>query len=195
MSKLPFAVSPRLAPKIELIGSDESGKIEIERRGYLTSGEKAFVQQILQQDNSTLALIDLARTIARSKGYTLQESYNYVVQCITGEITDESTRGIVEELGVEFSGQIDQALKSLTAARSREQIIYAACMLIYRVNASMDVNDVMELHPDIIDGLAALYMDEESKSIARLMDEDQSKDEAPPSVEQIEKKRKGTRSN
>jgi hypothetical protein len=192
MSKLPFAVSPRLAPRIELIGSEESGKVQIERRGYLTSGEKAFVQQILQQDNSTLALIDLARTVARTKGYGLQESYNYVVQCITGEITDESHRGTIEELGLEFSSQIDQTLKGLTVARSRESIIYAACMLIHRIDASMDVNDVMELHPDIIEGLAALYSDEEAKSTARLMDAESS--EAEPSVEQIEKKQRGTRS-
>jgi hypothetical protein len=34
MAKLPFVVEPRLKPIIEEIGSEESGKIQIERRGY-----------------------------------------------------------------------------------------------------------------------------------------------------------------
>ena len=46
MAPLPFVVEPRRKPIVERVGNEESGVIEIERRGYLTTGEKTFVQQV-----------------------------------------------------------------------------------------------------------------------------------------------------
>ena len=59
MGKLPFVVQPRLKAIKERIGSEDAGYIEIERRGYLTSGEKSFVQQIQQQELKHLLLLQL----------------------------------------------------------------------------------------------------------------------------------------
>ena len=44
MGKLPFVVAPKLKSKIETLGTEVSGKIEIERKGYLTVGEKGFME-------------------------------------------------------------------------------------------------------------------------------------------------------
>jgi hypothetical protein len=45
--RLPFVVAPRLEPIVETVGTDESGKIEIIRRGHLTVAEKAFISAAL----------------------------------------------------------------------------------------------------------------------------------------------------
>lgn len=182
MGKLPFVVEPRLKPIIDRIGTEESGIIEIERRGYLTSGEKNFVQQIIQQDRGTLGLIELARKVSRDKGYDLQRAYELIVSAITGtDVTQEA-----EQVQAEYSEQIQEAIKEITISKSREDLVMAACLITNRIDPEFNVSDVMQIHPDIVSGLAQLYRDEEAKSIERLQDAD----EGEAKVEQIEKKRR-----
>ena len=50
--KIPFVVQPNLKPVKEQVGTETSGKIEIERRGYVTVSEKAFVQAATEGDDS-----------------------------------------------------------------------------------------------------------------------------------------------
>jgi len=185
MGKLPFVVAPRLQPIIERIGTQESGIIEIERRGYLTSGEKNFVQQIVQQDRGTLKLIDLARKVSRDKGYDLQRAYELIVSAITG--TDKTEEAEVIES--EYSENIQEAIKEITISKSREDLVMAACLITNRIDSEFDINDIMQIHPDIVSELAQLYRDEEMKSIERLQESgDKQKEE--PKIEQIEKKRR-----
>lgn len=71
MVSLPFVVQPKRKPITERIGSEDSGVIEVIRKGYLTSGEKAFVQQVQQYDNGTSDIVTLSRRIARKHGLTM----------------------------------------------------------------------------------------------------------------------------
>jgi hypothetical protein len=191
MGKLPFVVAPRLRPITERIGSEESGIIEIERRGYLTSGEKNFVQQIIQQDQGTLRLIDLARKVSREKGYDLQGAYELIISAITGaEKTEEA-----EVIQVEYSNDIQEAIKDITMSKSREDLVMAACLITNRIDPEFNINEVMEIHPDIISGLAILYREEESKSIERLQEASENGDNNEAKVEQIEKKRRVAKVN
>lgn len=189
MSKLPFVVEPRAkAYKVE-IGSEESGIIEVEARGYLTSGEKAFVQQVQQQDDGTLKLIELARKVSKDKGYALDHSYNLIISCITGDVKTDEARNLEEE----YTEQIQQTLHHLASSRTRESLVYAACMLIYRVPGDYTINDIFNIHPDIVSGLADLYLQEDSKSVQKISTQEGDEQE-PAKVEEIEKKRKTTRS-
>lgn len=177
MSKLPFVVEPRRKPIIEQIGSEESGKIEIERRGYLSSGEKAFVQQAIGSDDSTIKIIGLARKIAASTNSTLEYAYADAIAILSGSsIGDPRLKAIEADHFDEFN----ELLNALTSVQTKEKIISAICMVKYRLNPDVDINDVMELHPDIIDGLAELYKDEEARSIDRLVD-----DKAQEEVEEL----------
>jgi hypothetical protein len=192
MGKLPFVVEPRLKPIIERIGTEESGIIEIERRGYLTSGEKNFVQQILQQDKGTLRLIDLARKVSREKGYELQQAYELIVSTFTS--TDRSNEAI--EIEVEYSDAIQDAIKEITLSKSREDLVMAACLITHRIDDTFEIQDIMDIHPDIVSGIAQLYRDEEAKSIERLQAADKAvNDSSVVGVEQIEKKRRVAKTN
>ncbi len=65
----------------------------------------------------------------------------------------------------------------------------AACLITNRIDSEFDINDIMQIHPDIVSELAQLYRDEEMKSIERLQESgDEQKEE--PKIEQIEKKRR-----
>lgn len=166
MNKLPFVVQPKHEPIIEYIGSEESGQIAIERRGYLTSGEKAFVQQALGVDETSLKVISLSRKVSSKRQIALDEAYRQVVAIISGQaVGSEELREIEGEYFEEFS----ELVSHLANVQSREQILKALCMVKYRINNECDVNDVLELHPDIINGLGELYNQEENKSIERLM--------------------------
>ena len=65
---LPFVVQPRLQPIVEQVGTEESGIIEIERRGYLSVAEKAIAQQAVGGDDSVRKMYVLGGRIARDAG-------------------------------------------------------------------------------------------------------------------------------
>lgn len=164
MAKLPFVVQPRRQPIIEQIGSEEAGYVSIERRGYLTGGEKAFVQQAISSDEGTLKIINLARKFSGSSGRSIEEGYNDVMTILGGNPSKDPRLTALE---LENFSEFTELLNSLTIMQSKEEIITALCLLMYRVNIDITLDDVMVLHPDIIKGLAVLYKEEEAKSLAR----------------------------
>lgn len=166
MAKLPFVVEPRLKPVMEEIGSEESGKIKIERKGYLTSGEKAFFQQVKQSDQGTAKLIAISRKVARGTGLDMSKAYALVIRVLSGGAESELDRKIEEEFAEEFS----LAIQDLANSQSSDELLMAACMLRYRVDAEFSMEEIMQTHPDIIRGLAVLYQDEESRVLDRLAD-------------------------
>jgi hypothetical protein len=160
--KLPFVVQPKREAIEELIGTEESGIISIKRMGYLTTGEKSFVQQAISGDDGTLRIIGLARKVSIDEGVSLDEGYSKVVSIISGISNDESKR-----IESKYLSDFTELLNALSVLQSKEKLIYALCLLRYRVNSEISVDDVMGLHSDIIDGLAELYREEESNSITK----------------------------
>ena len=193
MGILPFVVQPKCKPIIEFIGSEESGQVAIERRGYLSSGEKAFVQQALGVDETSIRIIALSRKISNTRHIELNEAYQKVVGIVSGQ-----TRGDEEstDIETEYFDEFNDLLSHLANIQSKEQILKALCMVQYRIDSNFEVSDVLGLHPDIISGLAELYNDEEMKSIKRLMDnEEQPADasEQEVNIENLEKKPRNSR--
>lgn len=189
MVKLPFVVQPKREPIIEQIGSEESGVITIERRGYLTSGEKAFVQQAISSDDGTLRIIGLARKVA--KGGSIESGYQDVMSILGGNPTGDER---LKQIEVEYFSEFTELLNSLSLMQSKEELITALCLLMYRVDPGASVDDVLELHPDIVKGLALLYKDEERKSIEAFekteeKSEETTAEEKEVTVEALEKKR------
>lgn len=180
MSKLPFVVQPKLQPKIELIGSDESGKIKIERRGYLSSGEKAFMTQAKSTDEATAILVNLSRRIAARYKIDMMAAY----ELVTGAISGTSDDPRLLEIETEYQEELSRTITALTATQTRDKLLQATCLMIYRYEAEWTVSDTMQMHPDIVDGLAALYEDEENKSIEAL----DPKLKTEVTVEELEKK-------
>lgn len=158
MAKLPFVVQPRLKPIVETIGTEDSGKFEIERRGYLTVAEKAFVQGATAGDTALADLHALASKIARKHGIQAVD----VFQILLGAAQDEF--GYLED----FENEVGAALTNLLSYQEKHKLIVATCLLNSRVDGDWTPDDTMTLHPDIIDDLMALYNDEDRKSIAAL---------------------------
>lgn len=189
MANLPFVIQPRLKPITERIGSDEAGYIDIERRGYLTAGEKTFVQQIQQQDNGTIKLIALSRKIASEGSISLEKAYDMVITIMSGKNKTKAAEAIEAKYAIEFQ----ETLGELASAKARESLVHAACMLMHRISSEIQFSEIGELHPDLINGLAQLYADEDLKSIERLQQENpeeglDSESKEGVNVEELEKK-------
>lgn len=188
MAKLPFVVEPRRKPIIEQIGSDESGIIEIERRGYLTTGEKAFFQQVQQYDSGTTEIVTVSRRIARKYSLGMDKAYNLAIAIISGlKSTDEEEKELIGKVEDEFAEELTAVVKGLAAGQVREDLVMAACMLRYRIDGEFNIEDISSVHPDIVAGLAKLYREEDQRSIEAFK-KDEEAEPKPSSVEEAEKK-------
>lgn len=165
MARLPFVVEPKRQPILEQIGSEESGKIEIERRGYLSAGEKSFVQQVQQFDNGTTEIITVSRRVAREYGLGMDKAYNLVLSIISGVKAAEVDEELVSKIESEFAEDLTGVVKGLAAGQTREEMVFAACLVKYRIDPDYEISQISGLHPDIISGLARLYREEEARSI------------------------------
>ena len=163
MSKLPFVVEPRLKPIIEKIGSEDSGQIEVERRGYISAGEKAFISNGNSTDKTPEMVLSTVRRVAVKYKIDTKEAYDLVTGTITGEANKLS-----ERLQKDFTTELGQITMSAISSNERTRFLKAFCMLLYRVDGSITADEAMALHPDLLDGLAALYDDEEARSVERL---------------------------
>lgn len=153
--KLPFVVTPRLKPILETVGSDESGTIEIERRGYLTVAEKNFVQAALSGDSGISGMHALAAKIARAekKGHA--------------EVMSDFAANDKEYLAP-YAEEISNVLVAMLAYQEKYKVVAVTALAMSRISAEITVDDVLEFHPDILEGVFALYEEEDRKSIEKL---------------------------
>ena len=154
--KLPFVVQPRLKPIQEEIGSEESGKFVIERRGYLSVSEKAWVQGAEEGDDATSLVHSLAIRIGGSLNKDPKEVLN-----------DIGAGNLSEDLAP-YAEDIMGAMSKVAAFNERHQLIVATCMMVSRVDPQWTVEDTLALHPDHLDALNLLYAEEEAKSLDAL---------------------------
>jgi hypothetical protein len=188
MAKLPFVVEPRRKPIIERIGTEESGIIEIERRGYLTTGEKAFFQQVQQYDSGTTEIVTVSRRIARRHSLGMDKAYNIAIGIISGaKNTNPNEADLVISIEEEFAEDLTNVVKGLAASQVREELVMAACLLRYRIDPDFGIESISKIHPDLINGLAALYREEDRRSIEAFKEE-ADEAEAATSIEEAEKK-------
>lgn len=159
MAKLPFVVQPRLKPIIEVVGSEISGQLEIERRGFLTVAEKSMCQS-MQDNNDGLQQMQLcARKIAAGLGIELATALEMLGEVLQGQT--------VEELEP-FMEDVNEAAMHLLNSVERQNMARAISLIVSRIDPDFGVEDLNELHPDLIEGLAKLYADEEAKSVEAL---------------------------
>ena len=85
-----------------------------------------------------------------------------------------------EEELLSLSGEMEQAT-------NLQRLAQTTALMISRYDSSWEFQDTLELHPDIVDDLSKLYVDEEAKSIEDLIDEE----EAGPSTEGADKSDNG----
>jgi hypothetical protein len=76
----------------------------------------------------------------------------------------------------------------LVANAQKKEIIQAACMALYRIGNGITVEDVIDFHPDLRAALAALYRDEEERSVDRILELRKEASDAETDAEVVEKK-------
>ena len=183
MAKLPFVVAPKLNSRVETLGSDESGKLEIERKGFLTVGEKAFMANVSNQDQVLRLVMKLSRSVAKSYKLSQQDAYQAVVDAATNP--DTCKLPILDD----YADEIADLVSKMLAEEQRKQFMMAYCMLLYRIDDTLEMSDVVELHEDLIGDLVQLFLDEESKSVERLLSDNENPEEVGSAeVNEIEKK-------
>ena len=153
---LPFVVQPRLQPIIEQLGTEESGIIEIERRGYLSVAEKAIVQQATQGDDSIRKMYALGGRIARETGK----------QQI--EVMQELMQPERPEYMAPYEEEILENMIEMLAYQERVDIVQATALLICRIDEKWSVEQSMDLHPDLVKALSMLYVEEDRRSTEAL---------------------------
>ena len=175
MANFPFVVQPRLKPIIERVGSEDAGYIEIKRQGYLSVGEKAGTRQIMSAYDVTSDVIALSKRVGAEKKMDLQAAYEAVSAAITGEGE--------KEIADEYKEEIAALLAKLTQSQVYAEMAKSFSLLLYRVEGAeeLTMDDVAMMHPDLLEGLAALYDEEEAKSTERLLEGEEKR------VEDVEK--------
>ncbi len=153
---LPFVVQPRLAPVIEQVGTEESGIFEIERRGYLTVAEKAMVQQATQGDESVRVMYALGGRIARETGKQQMK--------VMSDLMQQEREAYLDA----YSDEIMENMLAMISYQERVNIVQATTLIICRIDSGWTVDQSMELHPDLIAALTALYNDEDRRSTEAL---------------------------
>ena len=151
---LPFVVAPRRKPITELLGNEESGQFEIERKGYLTVAEKSFIQQASASDETIGRLNRLAGRISKDKGVQQSEV-----------IAELGAGNFASELLVGYETEIDDIVTVMATFEQRRKIVAASCLLYFRISSDWAIEDTLDLHPDLVEALYTLFTDEDAKSV------------------------------
>lgn len=169
MAKLPFLVEPRNKPRVEVLGTDDSGKIEIERKGYLSVGERSFVANALSGADVSSPIIKLAREVATTEKINLDYAYRMVTDIMQGMPMQDYDTKAVARVEKKYGQEMYEIVSQMVLVESRREMMQAMALLLYRVDSNIGIEEVMTLHPDLLAELSALYRDEESKSVERLL--------------------------
>lgn len=160
MAKLPFVVQPRLKPIIEIVGTEESGKIEIERRGFLSVAEKSMCQGMLEDSKGVNAVQAIARRIANGLAIDLVEALELVGKVLQGEKVEYDLDSYLDDL--------NEAALDMMESLEKQALARALTLIISRIDPEFGVEDMQQLHPELVEALSALYADEEAKSVEAL---------------------------
>ena len=176
MAKFPFVVEPKAKPIIDKLGSDDAGYIEIKRQGYLTVAERSAHQQISSNDESTSMILALTRKVSSKYAIDMEAAYKAVTGALTGRYDSEHSAAVFSDMSDEITG----ITAALTYADTNQRLIKAYVMLALRIDSDVSYEDMADLHPDLLDALALLFDEEESKStekLAKAMTEGASEEE------------------
>lgn len=163
MAKLPFVVEPRRKPEVVTLGTEDSGTIEIVRKGYLTAGEKSFMQVQGSSDEVVSGLLSLAREIAKEFKIDTQKAYALANQALQNEQGEK-----VIKIWEKFGENLDQIYSTMVKQEAMSRITKCYCLLLYRISSDIELDEVNDLHEDLISDLVDLYDKEDSKSTERL---------------------------
>lgn len=146
---LPFVVQPKAVTKEVTVGSDQSGQIKVQQRGYVTVGEKALVQEAMKGSHAIADLYAFVRDVAEEVGKDPEQV-----------LTDFGAQPTPDYLLV-WADDAAALLEAVNLEGTRRKLIYATAILVSRVDTEWSINDTMELHTDLVEDLSDFYVKEE----------------------------------
>lgn len=164
MRNLPFVVQPRRKPEMVRIGNEETGIFEIERRGYLTVGEKAAYQQVVTNKEGTQALRALIDKVSTDTELSKEKSHQLIAKLLRAEKLSSREEKLLEP----FTPDIMSLLEVFQREALHSQLLMASILLMSRVNSDWVFDDTAQLDITVIEQLARLYQAEEAKSMEAL---------------------------
>ena len=157
MKTLPFVVQPKREFKKVKIGSPEIGVIEIERRGYITVSEKAFVDAITQGTDGIAAIVNLATRISAKTKHSTEESFNAIMMAVQNNFEDAFANKIRSEYPDELGSIISQMGESMV----KRNIAATTILIQSRIDEEWTLDDTLNLDPSLMQAFADFYAAEE----------------------------------
>ena len=161
---LPFVVQPRFAPIPTDVGTEDSGVIQINRFGYLTVAEKTIVDQAATQISDQGELVSAVRSIAAAEKTTMTDIFE--------KLQSPDDHSLLEK----YAAEIASASSSAQSQEGKMKVITATALLICRVDTEWTIEESMQLHPDLLDGLYELYKEEDARSVDAFINDDTAPD-------------------
>lgn len=159
---LPFIVQPKNKISKVRVGTKLSGEIEIEKRGYITVGEKAMVDQAMKDANATAGLRSLVSRIAEAENKEYRDVFNDLTAAESPEYLDF------------WVGEITESFRAIALEDVRRGMFQATSLLISRVDPDWTMEDTMQQHPDLVKALAEFYVKEDAPIIEAFGEESDS---------------------
>ena len=147
--KLPFVLQPSFTPEEVVVGTEESGQIEIERRGYITVGEKSLTQQAL------------SGFVARSRFYALLAAIAEMEDKSPDEVYEDFASSSNPDYLDDWQGDLAKCVSDLSVETIKRRTIYATAILISRVDPEWTVDDTMQLNSSLVEAIADFYEKED----------------------------------
>ena len=173
MRNLPFVVKPKRQPEKINIGNEEVGVFEIERRGYLTVGEKAAYQQVVTNKDGVQAMKSLVAKVAEEQKMPSEKASDLIGKVLKGEPLTAKEEKVLDK----YTNDFLEMLEVFRRETIHTQLIMATVLLISRVDNQWTVEDTAKLDSVVIEQLSELYQAEEAKSLETLDFMKQEKDE------------------
>lgn len=158
MKSLPFVVQPRKQFVKVQIGDKKTGIIEIERRGYLSVSEKAFVDGVTQGTDGISSIVSLATRIGTKTKHTTEDAFNAVMKAIQGDTEDRFAAKIRED----YSDELGNILTQMADSLQKRTIAAATILIRSRIDADWTVDDTLDQDPALIQAIADFYTQEEN---------------------------------
>lgn len=160
MLNLPFVVQPKRQPELVRIGNDELGIFEIERRGYLTVGEKSAYQQIIKNKEGLTAVRKVIGDIAAAEKISAEQAQVLVTKVLKSDkMTTKETK-----LAEKYASDFLDLLEVFTQEALHTQLVQASILMMSRVDQNWSFEDTARLDTTVIEQLSTLFMAEEARS-------------------------------
>jgi len=159
MAVLPFVVQPKKNTEIVRLGNEEIGIIEIERKGYLTVAEKAFVDGVTQGSDGISQMVFLANKVSKEHKTTPEKAYLAITEVMQGQVNTK----LQESISSEYASEMAVITAKMTESLQRRAIAAATVLIQTRINHEWSFDDTLTLDPELLEQFVELYDREEKR--------------------------------